>query len=412
MFKKNPLIVPTYKLPLIKRVAQSYPYYRALFWLVVVTSIILPTMAFNNWETIWLLYFIPLEVLAIWQIVTAIFAVSYKAKYAMFVEQAKYNPSHATINTGAPGTGKSLEARAEVSAMGQGSWEKLSEEYWFVLSKEQKTPDLLTDDDKEIIEAYEFNVKSGGIPCVGTNIPMYSEKYRRYAHKIEPEHVKQEKRLPYRIAFWMDEIGTVFDPKLHLDSGNLAKSKEIGDFCRFDRQFGEFRFVGTEQEASNIYKDIRRVVGLQRLFSETKIVLKPKILSWIYKKLMAHFTKKMSIRQSKYFSSFMKLYKKFLANCGFFRLKYRLISNTETGPTIDVTGQTRNKTIYLPCAFDSIYETRAFRSSYGAKDKPLDLEVWSDLRMLKNDAMKFLRATNFYERQKKKEEKEAEKSKK
>lgn len=127
---------------------------------------------------------------------------------------------------------------------------------------------------------------------------------------------------------------------------------------------------------------------------------------------MAHFTKKMSIKESKHFSSFMRLYKKFLANCGFFRLKYRLISNTETGSTIDVTGQTRNKTIYLPCAFDSIYETRAFRSSYGAKDKPLDLGVWSDLKMLKNDAMKFLRATNFYERQKKKEEKEAEKSKK
>lgn len=411
MFKKNPLIVKTYKLPLIKRVAQNYPYYRALFWLVVVTAIIVPTMAANNWDTIWLLYFIPLEILVVWQIVTAIFTVTYQAKYAMFVEQAKHNPSHATINTGAPGTGKSLEARAEVSAMGQGSWEKLSEEYWFVLDKKQRTPELLTDDDKEIIESYEFNVNSGGIPCVGTNIPMYSEKYRRYAHKIVPEHVKQEKRLPYRIAFWIDEIGTVFDPKLHLDSGNLAKSKEMGDFYRFSRQDGEFRSIATEQEASNIYKDIRRVVGLQRLFTETKIVLKPKILSWAYKKIIAHFTKKMSTRQSKHFSAFMRLYKKFLANCGFFKLKYRLISNTETGATIDVTGQNRNKIIYLPCAFDSIYETRAFRSSYLAKDKPIEIEVWSDLRMLKSDAMKFLRSTNFYERQKKKEEKEAEKKK-
>ena len=174
MFKKNPLIVKTYKLPLIKRVAQNYPYYRALFWLVVVTAIIVPMMAADNWDTIWLLYFIPLEILVVWQIVSAIFTVTYKAKYAMFVEQAKNNPSHATINTGAPGTGKSLEARAEVSAMGQGSWEKLSEEYWFVLDKKQRTPELLTDDDKEIIESYEFNVNSGGIPCVGTNIPMYS----------------------------------------------------------------------------------------------------------------------------------------------------------------------------------------------------------------------------------------------
>ena len=92
MFKKNPLIVKTYKLPLIKRVAQNYPYYRALFWLVVVTAIIVPMMAADNWDTIWLLYFIPLEILVVWQIVSAIFTVTYKAKYAMFVEQAKNNP--------------------------------------------------------------------------------------------------------------------------------------------------------------------------------------------------------------------------------------------------------------------------------------------------------------------------------
>ncbi len=411
MIKKNPLIVPTYKMPLIKRVAQNYPYYRALFWVVLALCIIIPTMASYSWDTIWLLYFSPFEVIAIWQLVIAIFSVTFKTKYERFIEISKNNPSHATVNTGPPGSGKSLEARAEVSAMGQGSWEKLSEEYWFILNKKRKNSEQLTDDEKEIVEAYEFNVNSGGIPCVGTNIPMYSEKYRRYAYKIVPEHVKQEKKLPFRMSFWIDEIGTVFDPKLHLDSGNLAKSKEIGDFCRFDRQFGEYRFIGTEQEASNIYKDIRRVVGLQRLFVETKVVLKPKILSWIYKKLMNHFTKKMSVKQSKYFSSFMRLYKKFLANCGFFRLKYRLISNTETGATIDVTGSTRNKTIYLPCAFDSIYETRAFRSSYACKNENIDIEVWKDLKMLKSDAVKFLRATNFYERQKQKEEREGKQKK-
>lgn len=397
--KQNPLLIPTYKLPLIKRVAQNYPYYRALFWIMLTSLILFPTMATHEWDTIWLIYFSPFILITLWQIASAIFAVTYKSKYLIFKENSKSSPVHSTIDTGAPGTGKSLHAHAETNAMAEGSWEKLSEEYWFLLSRKNKEGYVLTEDDKEIIEAYEYYLNNPGIPCYATNIPVWSEKYRRYSYKFVPDHLKQLSRCPYRLAGWYDEIGTAFDPKLHLDSKNLMNSQEISDSCRYSRQFVELRFVGTEQDGSNIFINLRRVVGLQRLFTETKICLKPKILTWIYKKLMAHFTRKMSLKQSKAFSKFMRLYKKFLSNCGFFKLKYKLIGNTENGAMIDVTGG-KNKVTYLPCAFDCVYETRAFRSAYACKDQPINMEVWKNIKLLKNDAIKFLRATNFYEREK------------
>lgn len=396
----------TYKLPFIERFAHHYIWIRSLLMLALSCVIIVPTMAANEWNLWFLLYFLPFLILS----VISLFGIGRwfycRARNEAWKTQAATIPNHATVNAGVPGTGKTLVATASVYEMSKYAWEELKWEHWLIMAKCQKPGYERTDKDKEILDAYNFYIQSEGVPCLGSTVPIYSREYKRFSHQFELAHMMQVKRLPYRMNALVDEIGTMtsVDGVRQRQEGNLGVYCLI-EFIRFCRQLAETKLIATEQDFKNIFIDVRRVVAENRIYKGVKPVLKPVLLNWLYNKLKRYFTNK-GIKSSVLFAKRMIKFKQFLNACGFLQIKYSVVGNSETGQVID-TGE--KGTIYLSCLQEWEYDSRAYRNSYQAKDKPIDMRVFKAVGLLKEQAERMLRS--FTARKKQEEEKKKEQEK-
>lgn len=387
----KPIKIPTYNLPLYKRVAKHYNVCKYIFGAVLYALIILIALWANSWNAIWLLYFLPFEILLVYCVVRLFTCYHHGHKYAIWREEMKETQNHASIYSGPPGSCKSLTACYSVEAMQEGSWQELQFEYWLLCSRLTKKDYVMTDDDREIFDTYRYYVEHDGVPCLATNIPFYSYTYKRFSYKFGPSYLKQERRLPYRLSGLYDEIGTVFNPQLAHDKGDKMKSLEMADTARFCRHFAELRFIGTEQDPNNVYINIRRDVGLNRVYLGKKLILKPKFLNWIYDKLKNHFLRHMSVKEARLFAGSVLNLKKFINNIGYFKIRYKDIANTETGTYVE-TVKRNGDVIYLPCASNFKYDTRAFRAAYKARNMPIVMGVFTSMRLEDKEAETFLRA--------------------
>lgn len=390
--------IKTYRLPLIEWFALHYNTFKYLILATMLFIPIITILAIYNFHWKYLLYMLPLEILFIYIIVRAFLFLRDLSKYKKWGENMKYNPDHSTIYSGPPGTGKSLSAGHAVNWMQKGSWEKLQFEYFLLMGKLQKKNYEMTEDDKEIYDAYNYFIENPGIPCLGTNVGFYSKIYRRYSYKLGPSYLKQERRAPYRLVGWYDEIGTVFNPDLFNDKSNEQKSLDMSDMARFCRQFAEFRFIGTEQEASNIFKNIRRVVARNREYLSIEVIFKPKFLTWLFEKMRKHFVdpffgKGMNKRKAKRWSGFMKNFKRFIDNVGFFKLRYKDFSSFEGAGVACLTDEKGGAVLYLPCCGEFKYDTRAFRWAYKARKMRIAMQVFDSMDLSEKEAEAFLRAT-------------------
>ena len=295
-------IIETYRLPLFDLMAI---YYTAVKYLILSVLLLIPTfviLAEHSFSWYSLLQFSPLEFVCIFTIVKFFLYLKDTTSFKLWAEDIKKNPDHATIYAGAPGTGKTFTAVFATYYMAIGSWIKLQWEFFKLLHKAQKLhlrPEDLQDKDKEVYDAYQYMINHKGIPCLGTNIEVYSKKYKRYSYKIGPAYLKQLRRAPYRFVGLYDEIGTVFNFELSNDKADKQRGLSTSDYARFCRQFTEMRFIGTEQNGCNMYKGIRNVVARYREYTEFTTIFKPKFLTWIFDTLQAHFIKNMSMQASK-----------------------------------------------------------------------------------------------------------------
>lgn len=379
----------TYKLPAIENFAHHYIWIRSLIIIALSIVIIVPVMAVNNWNLWYLLYFSPFIVLSAVSLIKIGKWIYCRAMFDQWRTETAGTVNHAAIFAGPPGSCKSLTAVASIYEMSKQAWEEIKYERWLILNKSLNQHYTLSDDDREILDAYDFYSKNNGIPCLGANIPIYSKRYRRYCYELELNHLAQRKRLPYRINCVVDEIGTMtsVDGARKRQEGD-STVLSVADFCRFDRQFVEARLIGTEQDYKNIYIDVRRVVAENRVYKGKKEVLKPIFLTWLYKKLKVFFTNKGKI-SSKLFSTFMVKFNSFLKACGFLQIKYIATGNSEAGQAVT----TSNKgTIYLSCRQEWVYNSRVYRSAYQCIDKPIEMSVFENKWLSKDKAEKMLRS--------------------
>lgn len=404
--------IKTYRLPLIDYCALYYNTFKYLLFAIIMFVPIFVILAVNSFHWKFFLYLIPLEGLFIYFIIRGLLFLRDKGKYITWVNQMKKNPDHATMYTGAPGMGKTLVGTHAVYAMAKGSWEKLQFEYFCLIGRMLKkgydikniTVDNMPDDDREIYESYQYMITHEGIPCLGTNIPVYSKRYRRYSYKMGPSYLRQERRASYRLVGLYDEIGTVFNFELSNDKSDDNKGLTIADMVRFCRQHAEFRFVGTEQEGGNMYKGIRNVVARYREYTSLEFIFKPKFLQWLFDKLSNYFVKKMKFSQARMFGNFMNKFKKFLDNVGFFKVRYKDFGRKDEL----LTESRKGEVIYLPCCAEFIYDTRAFRFAYTARYMPIVMQVFKGMKLSAEEASAFLRANYPKEKEERKKGKKDE----
>lgn len=395
--------IKTYRLPLGDIIARHYNTFKYLTYAVVLATIVLPILGVHNFHWHWVLYLSPLEILFIWTIIRGLLFLRENHKHAQWREEQKENPDHFTINEGAPGTGKSIEANFKTYYMAEGSWEDLQEEYFCLMARASKKDYELTEDDREIYEAYRYYMEHDGIPCLGTNIGVWSKRYRRWSYELGPAYLKQERRAPYRLVGWYDEVGTVFNHELSNDKTDAQKGLTIADTGRFCRHFAELRFVGTEQNGENTFKGLRNVVARVREMVKLEKVFKPLFLIWLYKRMMRHFInplfgKGMRLRKAKKWGRLLKWLKGFTRKVGFLKISYK-----DYGRNGDcVSGEKRTGVIYLPCCAEFEYDTRAFRNGYLAKDKPIIMRVHNSKCMTAEKAHAFMRSSYRKEEEQKK----------
>lgn len=184
-------IIKTYKLPFLDWIALHYNTFKYLLLAVIVFVPLITVLSINSFQWQWFLYLSPLEILMIYITVRALLFLRDLKKYKTWGKSMMNNPDHATIYSGPPGTGKSLSAGHAVNWMQKGSWDKLQFEYFCLMGKMQKKNYVMSEDDKEIYEAYQYFISHDGVPALATNVGFYSKIYRRFSYKLGPSYLKQ-----------------------------------------------------------------------------------------------------------------------------------------------------------------------------------------------------------------------------
>lgn len=402
--------IETYKLPFFERVARCYPFVKFIIVALLTIIIALPILIIHKFESRYFLFLSPLIFpffISSWNFGLWIYA---NKKYKNWYFKEANCSQNVQMDYGPPGACKTLETMFKANAQAESSWFKAQYEMWKILKKINDKTFVPNDDEKEVIESYEFYIKNNGIPCLASNIKVYSKIYRRYSYDFEYEHLSQIKRAPYRLCAVIDEAGALLPTELFRDrDSNKLRTLQIEDTFRFCRQFNEMRLNGSEQRVGNVFKSVRGVVGVSKIFYDKEFVLKPRFLTWIFEKLKNRFTNRMSYNDSVKYADFMAKFERFINNIGFFKISYIYMGNLENGNVTSLPGLDKVQKLYLPCCFDFIYNTRAYRGGYDCLNNPIEMSCRETIDLDSELLKTYMRSSKII---KSKEEKEIKKNKK
>ncbi len=270
-----------------------------------------------------------------------------------------------TVMTGPPGSGKSSSAGYKAVIMARIMFAELQYKYKIMLPqvqnylKEGNAQKLL--EWYEVRDSYEYYMTHDCIPCLWSNIPLQVGGQK--SSILTYEHAAQVERVPYYSVLYFDETGSVF----RVDSWR-DKPLTVSDFFRLARHFGEFRILCTEQDPTNIFKDVRRVVAQNILMQSQKWVNKPWLFLIPYKILKTIIIKSDKI-PGKTAAVLMERFNLLIAHIGQRRYKYVNKQNTEAELKINNKKRERTKIFYLPTMLNYQYNERTFKNLYLAKDK-------------------------------------------
>lgn len=240
---------------------------------------------------------------------------------------------------GAPGAGKSSSMYYDGILMADMAWRMICYEYFLIKchifkAKKGRSQEW---DERAIKECYNFYKKHPEfIPCLYSKNTVY-DKQGRKSQKLTLDHIQSKRKLLYRGVLLYDEIGQDLPAMLKFMDEQTKKDvnlKEVSDFMRYLRHYGNFKIIFTEQDVSNMYIGNRRVTDLNRWFIEQKAVLQPiffKVLQyffiWYFAKTQEKLdkTKLLSITIGK----FLKGYDNFVRNLGYRKYTFKDIGNND-----------------------------------------------------------------------------------
>ncbi|HEY8443628.1 MAG TPA: hypothetical protein VIL24_02385 [Clostridia bacterium] len=290
-----------------------------------------------------------------------------------------------TIMAGAPGTGKSSSAIYECIIAAKRMWKFLKHQYWLYLPFEN---DIMQAGDKdkikkwlEIKESYEFWADKPCIKCFASNIPIQAMFSRRMALRLTRDHLYQVKRLPAYTVIFIDENSAMVD----VTDSNRDRPLEVADLCRWSRHFG-FTIRSTEQDATRVQIDMRRVAGYVRIMLKQRWVCKPIPLLLVY--YFLDFV--LYLLPANKLSSWIIMFCRDISHCvGFRRYTYRLLGNTEQPG--DRSLSRRKRRYAVPAMLNARYDDRTFRDFYKPLGQPIEYDIFPSLQMRPEHKESFLR---------------------
>ena len=296
------------------------------------------------------------------------------------------------LRMGEPGTGKSSSGIYDAVEIAEKIWEEIEYKYWLIKNKineifsgthlrhrvlgydEYGKPIIqyyrvyTTDKDKilstvEIVESSEYySEHSEVIPCLWSDIPIFDKKGRSVSIFTADHFLQKEKLISFGIAF-IDEISALLPTKLSTD-----KIEEVDLMFKFTRHYRDFRLILTEQDGSASLISARRVTAENRKMIKQTHILKPLILSLIFRISKAIVIKKEPTKNRVRYINQLNYY---INSVGFRVYKYEDYGNLEVGNKGEISS--RRKSFVAPPRLNCTYSSRTFKNLYKAKDMALNV---------------------------------------
>ena len=326
-------------------------------------------------------------------IIPTVRALQYVRYANIFREQSTdyLGSSRAVTLTGAPGVGKTFSSINFAISLAETRWSQLQSDYilqsgmidrWIQDGEIDKIISY-----RAIEESYLFykSREEVGIPCLVSSIPI-KDQYGRFSYTLTPEVPLQLVRLPEYTVIFNDESGLT-------QGANTSKTagSNVRDFYRFNRHFGDFMFINTEQGSDQNAKYMRIVTDHNIRLRRQEWIMKPEIALWRLEKAKAKFFRrrgrgKYAKRPEREQYIIEKLYYRemYLRTIGFRAIPYRY-EQSEGNAVNDEHG------VYIfPAGGMAQYDARTYRNLYKCKDETIDIDIYRSLIVEENaDPHKF-----------------------
>lgn len=280
------------------------------------------------------------------------------------------------FKTGSPGSGKSSSGIYEAINKASKAYKRLRWYHWKYASQVIKWTaegnNEMLERWREVHSAYMlYNNNPDCIPCLWSNIPL-KDLNGSMANELTIDHLYQRERLPAFSVVFIDEVGAMLGVEM-----SHAKEMLVSLYFRYCRHFGEFYILGTEQEGSNTYIDVRRVVGYTEYLDNQKWVCKPYPLMLLLAPFKALFTKLQ--KGARRFGDIVGFIDSLINHVG-----YRKYTFTYEKNQMHRGGKLKGKgvfTYYLPSALNCTYDERTYRKFYKPIDEPLVARPYQSLTL-------------------------------
>lgn len=322
-------------------------------------------IAFHNFSSVlWWVFACLIAPLLIFTSYRTIMQIYYETQVANHESDVKDGVA-VEIRDGPPGSGKTSSLINDFKVLADKMWNKINHRYMLYepfLKEIPYWPQKEREDAEEIIEAYEFYNATNTYPCLWTSVPAFVDGLA--ANMLTADHLMQRKRLPYGSVVILDETSLILPQELYRD-----KPYEIIEMCKFPRHFGDFKYGSTEQNEDSNLIYLRRVAGCSKHMIKQEWIQKPKILMWIYDKLLDK-VKVMTKKKVNFFICFDKI---------IHSMGYRKYYYTESfGGFASEAGI---QTFILKPNLAVEYDERAYKNAYRCKNKALEQASWEHLRL-------------------------------
>lgn len=291
--------------------------------------------------------------------------------------------THEEVRDGVPGAGKSTSLFYDSVIRANKVWETIQIQHFLIQPVKELIYKTGTDDQiktmLEIEDAYiyyttEHLIEIDGkkkwtkvFPCLWTNTPIFVDSFP--TSKITVAHLLQEERLPYGAVLVEDEGSSTMPPEL-----SYNKPLSMKEFFKYIRHFGDFYLGVTEQDASNLFIELRRCVGKNIYLYGQEWIIKPIFLLWILKRIRNHIFNKGYV--TKFTLNLYQILDHYCRCIGVRKYTYKergnLKNNNNQGEL-----ESRTKSFILPVMLNFEYDSRTFKNLYKAKNKALKSSIWT-----------------------------------
>lgn len=288
---------------------------------------------------------------------------------------------------GDPGTGKTSSGVNDAVWLARKVWLWVCFKYWTICWRVDWVLKHAKPDERdtlaEVVECYRFyRAHKDLYPCLGSSIGLKVGK--RTTLVLTEEHLQQVERMVPFTVWFIDEFGdkNAAAAKQRADALLKALLTDEENCARYTRHFG-FWWLFTEPDKDNALLGIRRVCGENRYLKMQKAIMKPPIISMLFK-IFQYIISRVELKHPtlgvitsfglSYSAAFVD---QFLNTIGFRKYKYYDFINQ----TADVDNKTPTKkgSFILLSNLNCSYDERGQRRKYKARNQPLKVRKWTSL---------------------------------